>query len=332
MSQNERGPSDVITDKLMKEALVRSGYLLEHRLAQVLTKAKSRYLVEASPMFPDRYSGKLREIDLQARCVHLLSRHGDGMLWPIPLLECVNNPQPLGFITTPAGDSPLTIYDVKLAGIPTKVIAGDRWKGMERENYGFVLDLVRKKKWHHFMTGRHATQYFSFQQKKENKQWFASHDNEHHDIFGKLVDAIEYLTNYLYGSYTTRGQEFVNIELFYPIVVVAGRLVDVRLDSTGIVIHDAEHIMYHRASIQDGESKTTIIDVITEAFFPQFLGNGRRRGQMPCESDQQEHRVGQPLIGCARIGVFQKAGQIGRWGPSRFRVLRIEHPAFENPI
>lgn len=260
---------EIINDAQIHDAIVKSGYLLEHRLEQVLVNSTYRYSVEASPMFPDPLTGKLREIDLEARTANILDP-SFGVLWPILLIECTNNLQPLGLITKVAGQSPLEIYDAKLAGIPTKVLCDENWRGMRSEEYGFILDLVPEANWHHYKQGRYATQYFTFVQKKGTEQWMAFHDNDHHDVFGKLVNAVDTLTDRLYATYTPGESEFVNLELFYPVLVVSGRLLDVRYEGS-VTIRDTEHILYRRSSIRDGEASTTVIDVMTEAYFPTFL-------------------------------------------------------------
>ncbi len=91
-------PQAQITRRETLDALKRSGYLLESRLESILRKAEFR--VEANTLIPDT-SGQRRELDLWAgwaRCYEFGPKQ-NGMLSMELVIECVNPPQPIAFIT-----------------------------------------------------------------------------------------------------------------------------------------------------------------------------------------------------------------------------------------
>src|SRR5688572_10599054 len=90
-------PSNRITSAQAKTSLLRSGYLLESRVEQFLKERG--YYVEANSVYPDSVTNKTREFDIYALNNHSLNDRFGNWVWSVMLIECVNNPQPIAFIT-----------------------------------------------------------------------------------------------------------------------------------------------------------------------------------------------------------------------------------------
>ncbi len=112
-----RSPEEITTSEA-RAALLRSGYLLESRAEARLQTA---YYVEANSTYPDPDTGKSREFDLYAtRAVRAGPRGGLDFVWPVLLIECVNNPQPVVLITKEPQVPSLHHEEIKHAGLPVK--------------------------------------------------------------------------------------------------------------------------------------------------------------------------------------------------------------------
>lgn len=247
-----------------KEALLRSGYLLEHRLESRLREKK--WYVEANDAYQDKETGKSRELDIYSLTMRRLGRK-PGFVWAVLLVECINNPQPLALITKRPIFAPFHSEDIKLAGLPAKVFI-ERAKAWQS-----IPNFLSMENYHHYCRGRVATQFCSFVRKKDTKQWMALHEDTHFDAFRTLCTALEYTRDKFFESwrFNPRAQEYVNLEFYYPVVVTQGDLIDVRTSRKGVEVKKATHLQYRRSWIWDGEQKDYQLDVVTEQFFPKYV-------------------------------------------------------------
>lgn len=254
--------SDKISPEEAKDALLRSGYLLENRLDMVLRGHD--YYVEANTAYPDPETGKPRELDLFSYALHQAGPDEFDFLWAKLLIECVNNPQPLAFLTKEAQAPGIQHYEVKLAGLPVQIpVEGepDTWQSLQ--------DYLGMDKYHHYSTGRLSTQFCSFTRKRD--KWVAEHERPHFDSFVKLCAALEHFIDEGFKSLRPRGRENVELEIYYPVVVVQGDLIEVRSTSRSVRLLKADHVQYRRASIARKQPENYQIDVVTERFFPRYL-------------------------------------------------------------
>ena len=255
--------SDHITLAQAKASLLRSGYLLESRVEQFLEE--SGYYVEANSVYPDSITNKTREFDIYALNNHSLNDRFGNWVWSVMLIECVNNPQPIAFITkeTPIPDD--FRYEIKLAGLPTKILH-------DKNTWVSVVDLLEIGSFHHHCFGRIATQFCSFAKKKNSDEWMAFHEDSHFESFQKLCDITNFHANNLLDDWQPGKVETVNIEFYYPLVVVQGDLVDVRANkNNGVSLHSTQHIHFVKTTIQNNKPTTYHIDVITEEYLPKYF-------------------------------------------------------------
>lgn len=250
-----------ITREDATKALLNSGYLLESRLEQVLVARG--YYVDANDAYPDPTTAKSRELDLMAITARGLSRDYD-FVFNVLLVECVNNPQPLVLLTKKPQVGFLFHEDVRLAGLPAKLVdpRTGRWTKLQ--------EALHLEKFHHYCTPRVATQFCSFAKKGAN-EWMALHEGPHFDSFAKLCDAVDYFQHKHFTSWRFADKESVNVEFYYPVLVVQGELLEGRVQKSGIALRAASHLQFRRTAIRGSEATPYQIDVVQEKRFPRFV-------------------------------------------------------------
>lgn len=252
-----------VSRKQAREALLRSGYLLESRIETFLRNED--WYVEANTAYPDPDTGKSRELDLYAMSADQAGPDELDFLFTVLLIECVNNPQPIAFFTKEPQVGFLHHHEVKLAGLPVKIAVEE-----ERDAWEFLPDYLGMDKYHHYCKGRVATQFCSFTEKRHG-EWMATHERPHFDCFRKLCAAVEHFVDKHFKGGPVGEHEPVSIEVYYPVVVVQGKLLDVRPSKTSVRLFQADHIQYRRTAFVGTEATDYQIDVVTERFFPKYL-------------------------------------------------------------
>src|SRR5262249_50711656 len=173
-----------ITDQEVRDALSRSGYLLEYRIEHILRR--KGYLAHANQPYPDPITGKSRELDISAITAKHVGHDRFAFLWPVLLIECVNNPQPMAFFTKHPAAPIAHVYDFKFSGIPMRIKS-------DKHTWIRLGHFLNAGKHHHHCRGRIATQFCSFSRKKGRPQdWMAHHDQQHFDSFNALCSALNY--------------------------------------------------------------------------------------------------------------------------------------------
>jgi hypothetical protein len=251
-----------------KNALLRSGYLLENRIEAVL--AGEGYYAQANVPYPDPATGKQRELDVHALKAFRAGPNDLDFIWPLLLIECINNPQPIAFMTKESELREMEFYRLKVAGVPTRIIDPER-----SGRWTLLAEYLGMSKYHHYCRGRIATQFCSFTRKKGDGEWMASHADEHADGFAKLTSALEYFRNDLLSNWEPprkNERENINVEFFYPVVVVQGRLLDVRQAGKSLRAAEARWVQYCRSALVRTKERSYQVDVVTERFFPEYLG------------------------------------------------------------
>lgn len=247
----------------MQDALIRSGYLLEYRLASLLEEIG--YQVDINCCYPDPLSDKTREFDLMASQEHELSRRTVDRISHHLLIECINNSQPL--VVFPREESSYTIPYPKLVirGLPLYVKALNT--DLKFESIQSVLDIANC----HYCAGTIATQWCTFQPKKNKaEEWMALHDDSQFTDIVKLCDAIDYFSG---GNETYWGSndEFVDCDIFYPILVLQGELYEAIATKRGVRLKKVPHVQFFRAVASKDRVSTYQIDIVTEKNFQKLL-------------------------------------------------------------
>jgi hypothetical protein len=258
--------NDTISAKQMKEAIQRSGYLLEQRIEPII--AGSGYYVETNPIFKDAETGKSREIDVRALTAVSVYKKAGDFIFPMLLCECENNSHPLVFFARKSMLSFNYCDDIAVSGIPAKF-----W---DNDGYVSLPYFTRMEKFHHYCKGDIATQYCSFQLKKDKSSWIAVHNEEQHDTLNALVKAIDYeVDDHFRGWYLPDqiDEEHINIQIYYPLLILQGDLYSAHLKNTRLVLKKARHVQCRKQYFSSfkNEVQTYQIDVIVEDYLSRYL-------------------------------------------------------------
>jgi hypothetical protein len=258
--------SDKITRPQMRDALLRSGYLLESRVETSL-RERGGY-VEANATYPDLETGKSREFDVHAMFAHQAGPEEHDFLFSVLLVECINNPQPLVILTKEPLVGFLHREEVKISGLPVKVPDKEISNGWCQ-----LPEFLGMEKYHHYCKGRIGTQFCSFTKKKGGRveEWMALHEGSHFDSFRKLCDITDYFVDKHFKSWTFDTRENLNLQIHYPVIIVQGDLVDARQTKRSVTLWAADHLQFRRSVTTKGNEVNFQIDVVRERFFPKYL-------------------------------------------------------------
>jgi hypothetical protein len=268
-TERQIGDSRIAT-KQMKEAIHQSGYLLEQRVEPII--ARSGYYVETNRIFRDPDTGKSREIDILAAAAWEAYRKRSPILLPMLLCECENNSQPIVFFTSKSLEPLIYLIfpgSFHVSGIPVKFWYND----------GFI-DLVSFTElvtFHHYCKGEAATQYCTFQLKKDKSSWLAFHSEEQHDTFNSLIKAVDYEVDRHFKDWHLPDQideESINIRIYYPLLILQGDLYSAHLESNRLLLKKAKHVQFRKQFFSSYTKKieTYQIDVIVEDYLSDYLG------------------------------------------------------------
>jgi hypothetical protein len=252
-----------ISHDQIRDAVHRSGYLLEYRIEQLV--GRYGFMVEANQAYPDPLTGKSRELDMSGIRIVPITSDYRNTIWQRLLIECVNNPQPIGFFTKNPGAPTTHIYDLKFSGLPVKVKQGKYWQK--------ISEFLDMQKYHHHCKGRIATQYCSFTTKKNTNpvEWLAQHEDMHFDSFNKLCFALNHDIDEHYSHSRLLGKETINVQIYYPILVVSGEIIEIIPTRKEIKLRAANHIHYIQSYITAGKEQRYHIDVVREQYLPRLL-------------------------------------------------------------
>lgn len=268
MSKNQNREGKNITRKEIRDAISRSGYLIEQRVAQSL--ANNDYFVELNLTFPDPYSERTREIDIKADSTRKspLSKYGfaTGVHWSI-VCECENNSYPVVFFPYET-EAPGSRYAlIKCFGVPMKI--------QRNKEYVDLRSYLPFEKFHHYCHVELATQYCTFLKPKQSRgDWIAFHDEQQHDTFNSLIYAIENEIKDFYENWELPEhdiEEPLYLEFRYPLVVLGGDLLEAHLGRRQLSIKKAKHVKYLKTIYLKGREETYLIDVITEDYLKEYI-------------------------------------------------------------
>jgi hypothetical protein len=258
-----------ITKQEMEDALRRSGYLIEYRVEDVLRGAG--YHVSANTSYPDPITQKARELDISAIRGVDIYKDKDWLFYVLSV-ECVNNPYPIAFVSKEPEVETIHVYDITFSGMPVHVITDSAKSPVKLGSFLKLENL------HHYCQGRIATQFCSFQPKKVGKgkkgdqlEWMALHDDEHFDSFRKLCAAMNYAVDQHFAHTTPVAGDAINLQTYYPILVVGGELYDVKHVRTGLELETVDHVHYVQSQVVSGVQQETHIDVVREEYLPRLL-------------------------------------------------------------
>jgi hypothetical protein len=265
-----------ITEDAMKDAVNRSGYLLEQRVEDVLKQ--EQFQINYDNYFRDDVTDKIREIDVVAtedlssqKLGHQL-RNGRNSYFNYRLIcECKNNYQPLVFFRQKEFKKQEFIES-------SQMIINDVWPYPEISTFPYDSNKFIESPYftmndHYYSNEVLSNQYCTFQLKATEK-WEANHSEEQNNIFITLIKAslvhIEKLK-----------EEFRNIDyeecdhkasFVFPIIVYQGDLYITSEKNNGnIELEKINHLVYLIHYKVESSERMFAIDIINESYLPELI-------------------------------------------------------------
>ena len=257
----------------MTDAILRSGYLLERRVATVLGKAG--YKVVTNRGFtdpePDKETGKSREYDVLA--FKDISVYGSGLhgIFPTLICECENNPQPIVFFVKEKQTFEPLIDEVRVSGVPSKI-----W---EHNKFISVQKFTEVESFHHYCRPEVpvGSQYCSFQIKKDRSgpTWMAHHIDEAHKTLTTVFKALEFEINEdfrLWRIDEKLKREFIDLSFYYPMAIFQGEIYAAHMEPE-LRLEKCQHVQLNMEyfSFYENDIISYHIDVICEEYLPSYL-------------------------------------------------------------
>lgn len=215
--------------KGMRDAITRSGYLLESQVAEIV---RERYYVIPNYSFRDPETGQNREIDVHAITVEPIRKRGLDFIFPILLIECKNIQAPLVFFSHESIPSRHVVGDLQISGIPKEIKTKEGLKKDLTEYLG--LEEIH----HYYKTANISTQFCAIV--KESSDYIATHKikgplgNLYESMILPLIKAVHYEIQEHEDSYRPDPEkETINLQFYYPIVVIDGSLFECSLTKGG---------------------------------------------------------------------------------------------------
>ena len=295
---NEKHP----TRTEIKDAILRSGYLLETRIEELLRKKWG--FVEANSVYVDSITGKTRELDIYTLRADKAGPNDFDFLFTSLLIECVNNPYPLiCFIKEPLMGL-LQHYNVKIAGLPTKIlqaaipkkkkVESNKKEQKDEDPWQRLSDYLEMDKYHHYCMGKIATQYCSVAPKKSGskQEWLALHEGNHFDTFRKLCDATEYHIKKYYDDWTFIDEkEKLNLTFYYPVLIIQGELLEATPKLRSVSLRKSKHIQFQFSDIINGRETIYHVDIIQEKHLKTYLEQIEKEIMQTVRLLRRRHKV-----------------------------------------
>jgi hypothetical protein len=279
MKKSTTGGSELleVDEATMKDAIQRSGYLLERRVATSLRNLG--YKAVTNKGFFDPETNKSREYDVYSYKEIEIYEAGSYGIYPTLICECKNNPQPIVFFLQGEEEFEPLQDEVRVSGIPSKI-----WK---LNKYVTIQEFTEIENFHHYCKPEAsvATQCCTFELKKDKSSWMASHGEELYETFRTLTKALEYeidndfrnMSQWLIPEETEK--DFIDLSFYYPVVIFQGDIYGAYIGKNDLVeereltFKKCQHIQYNPEyfSFYSNEVIYYHIDVITEKYLPFYL-------------------------------------------------------------
>jgi hypothetical protein len=254
--------SQIITRAEMRDAIARSGYLLESRLAAHLNR--KRWFVDSNQSFLDPDTNVSREIDLYADSseVHFVS-HDPQIYVSVDLaIEAVNNMQPAVFFEGGTSMSTELIDLIRFSCTPALT--------RERDHFTDELEL---EVWHHDDSVKTCSQYCTFKRKTSGQhgEWMAHHPDDFHETIRKLALFTEHKKAERDQTFSETEDEAIRLILIQPIIVLGGSLYLAIPLTRSVALKAISKIVFEYSYHFKQQPRTLTIDVVGEPHFKNHV-------------------------------------------------------------
>lgn len=242
----------------IKDALQRSGYLLERRISTELEKME--YATKNSPTYIDPDTQKKREYDIESfKYLEL-----DNFRYTIRFIfECKNNHLPIVFFEDNLK------YISYLNSINTSCM---------EEVVATTLNRLGKSRKVNLPI---STQYCTFKdlnkrQKNREPDWIAYHENDQFEAFDQIIKASKFQIDRIRKFWSISSIGNRNIEIIYPVMVFQGDLLLLRNEKfKELDITKIKHTIYRFLEVGGNVNlhESFFIDIINESHLVEFVQN-----------------------------------------------------------
>jgi len=277
MSTKPLTTSDKISPEEMKEAVWKSGYLLERRVATLLRKAG--FKVATNKVIRDQETDKSLEYDVCSYKEIPVFETGSYGIYPTLICECKNNSQPIVFFVQEKETFNPSKDEVRVSGVPSKM-----WK---RNKYISVQEFIDVESFHHYCMpeAQVSTLCCAFERKKDKSSWEANYGEDLYDTFKRTIKALEYEIDedFRYMSQwfapDEMDKEFMDLSFYYPVVIFQGDMYTTHIEKDDptekddLTFKKCEHIQFNPDfySFYDKEVISYHVDVIQEKYLSSYL-------------------------------------------------------------
>jgi len=200
------------TEKQIREAIDKSGYLFEQKIGYRLKERG--YLVTPNYNFEDIETGKSREIDVYA-ISGVVKEKLDIDIWQLLLIECKKTSNPLVFFSQPKYEKLKKFEDYfEIVGVPESFNAGKDRGVVSLENYLKLSDLS-----HRYKLSDTSSQFCMIL--RSHKEWEAKHEHIYDGMIAPLIKCLYYEKKEYRNSLP---RETIQLRIIYPIVIVDSEL------------------------------------------------------------------------------------------------------------
>jgi hypothetical protein len=240
-----------ISTNEIRECLERSGYLLESLIVRELSDRG--YFVEPNQVVLDPRTGKSRELDIVAEHYSYQPDHRGTCVKTHFVAEVINNKYPVVLLTK-RPSTPNSNFEsyVKFGCTPEP---NDFYK-----HFDIYDDRSPPQE-------RLFSQYCALSTKKgEAKELMASHPEDMYSSLQKVAEYVEHEVGQFADFFVEPSGDIWRLFFWHPMLVLGGQLVVVEDSEAGIVsLSEAASAFLEFNWHQDGELRTTVIEVITIA-------------------------------------------------------------------
>lgn len=249
----------MLTEKEIKEALYRSGYLLESRVSNWFTN--NDFSVEPNFTFFDPTSQKSREIDLSVETNAKLCETKEKVQVNTDfIIETINNDRPVVFFSNRKYVDTDTVF--------SSINYLSKFPGTQND-YMFLIDHLKL----HYFNNLLATQYCSFQEKKKNKredvEWMAYHPEDLYDTFRKLLFSSKSVRNKWVEIFDDNNWH--RLFRFQPLVIITSDLLEAEVEGKNVNLIKKKMIPFVFNYSFETEHYSIIIDIITEDYLDSYI-------------------------------------------------------------
>jgi len=267
--------NDIISIDNIKDALLRSGYLMENRVLNFFQAAGLNSITNHH--FPADEEGKFREIDIIASMNFgniPLDKNLKGVSIHVHFVaECINALQPIGVFEN------LASPEFNREALLFTLVNGDE-DLRERSSllWSEALDRLTSSK-------APAKQYCGFIQKNQKgAEWMASHREDFHRTLTKLTQFVKYDLKQIESNWSGRRPQNCRIEIIIPLIILQCEILEIKNNTELELVK----VPYYNFNAPYDEYTSVSIGLVNEEYLKDYFENIETKLKMSFEFLKRE--------------------------------------------